>query len=147
MDWEFTECNHNEGSRKEAILMLNSEEKANLRSIYRIIKRNQGIFSFSPSPAPSFSLHLLAWRNNHLSETSARVSTNGIRGSKRKALRVTTLRHSHSPRNSPPFSLNPAGFQWIIRSVLRITSLSARIRLYVPRIFASHIVLPSEKIW
>lgn len=44
-------------------------------------------------------------------------------------------------RNSPPSSLNLAGFRWIIRAVPQITSLYSwhrRIRLCASRIFAFH---------
>lgn len=103
---ELTESNHNEGSRKEAILMLGGEG-----AIYRIIRRNRGIFLFLVSPLLSYSLHLLVPRwNDHLSETSARVSTNGIRESERKAsTRMTTLRHS-SPEFAAFLSKSPPDF-------------------------------------
>lgn len=105
--------------------------------LYRIIRRNRGIFL---PPSPLFhSLHLLG------ETTICRRRPREYRLMAYERANVK-LRREWRPfgiqaRNSPPSSLNLAGFRWIIRAVPRITSLYSwhgRIRLCAPRIFAFH---------
>lgn len=119
-----------------------------MRSIYRITRRNRDIFHFLlPRPPPH---HLLAHCIFSFGETT--ICRRRPREYRLMAYeRVNEkLQREWRPlgiqaRNSPPSSLNPAGFRWIIRAVLRITSLYPwhhGIRLCAPRIFAFYTVLP-----
>lgn len=142
---ELAGSNRNEGSREEAILMSGGDAReADVRS--RIAWEE--IEALSPSLFPF--LFLPARQNDHLSETFARVSTNGTWEGERKALlfesRMTTPRARHT--FAVPSALNPAGFRWIIRAVPRIASFHPlhRIRLCALWILTSYITSWKERI-